>query len=287
VFRRGDRGPPVPAMSGRRRAQPRRHHRAERQSPLDVVLLGGKRAVAEAVRSGRVRRVMAAKGSRETQGLRDLVRECRRAGVTVDWMDPSALDELGVEDHQGVAGAVRLPPELGEAELMSLPLVQDDVVVVLDGITDPQNLGACARAAEAAGAVALVQRNRRAAPMSVAALRASSGALLHLQLARVANLHRLLERMKNKGVTVVGLDGRADHTIHDADRPRGPVALVVGAEDAGLSRLVRESCDLLVSIPLRGRTRSLNASAALAVALFGYAYVPKAGVAQSGSASDL
>ncbi|HEX8100940.1 MAG TPA: RNA methyltransferase, partial [Actinomycetota bacterium] len=131
--------------------------------------------------------------------------------------------------------------------------------------------GACARAAEAAGATVLIARKRRSAPLTYAALKASAGALLHLKVVRVTNVHRALEHLQHEGFFVVGLDHAATSTIHDAELPPRPLALVVGAEDVGMSRLVREACDQVVSIPMSGRTQSLNAAAALAVGLFGYA----------------
>jgi 23S rRNA (guanosine2251-2'-O)-methyltransferase len=146
----------------------------------------------------------------------------------------------------------------------------DAVVVVLDGITDPQNLGAAARSAEAAGASALVTRTRRAADVTSAAVRASAGALLHLPHARVANIPRALGRLQDAGFWVVGLDGAAPDTIYDERCPAGRVVLVVGSEGAGMTRLTRERCDALVSLPLAGRVASLNAAASLAAALYGY-----------------
>jgi 23S rRNA (guanosine2251-2'-O)-methyltransferase len=172
---------------------------------------------------------------------------------------------------------VAMPGELDERSVGGMTFAPDALVVVLDGITDPQNLGACARSAEAAGAVLLITRKRRAAPLTPAAVRASAGALLHLTVARVANIPRTLERLRDAGVFVAGLDHRAEVDIHRAPTPPRPLALVVGAEDVGLSRLVRETCDALVSIPMRGRTASLNASAALSVGLFAYALRPDHG----------
>jgi 23S rRNA (guanosine2251-2'-O)-methyltransferase len=162
------------------------------------------------------------------------------------------------------------PTELGERELGAFPFDEDAFVVVLDGITDPQNLGAAARSAEAAGGSMLVTRIRRAADVTPAAIRASAGALLHLPHARVANIPRALDRLQGVGFTVVGLDGDALATIFDEPCPEGRVALVVGSEGEGMSRLVRERCDVLVSLPMRGRVGSLNASASLAAALYGY-----------------
>lgn len=196
------------------------------------------------------------------------------AGLAPEHVERESIDRLGLRDHQGVAALVAPPREIDDRALAALSLDSEALVVVLDGITDPQNLGACARSAEAAGASLLVARKRRAAPLTAAAVRASAGALLHLPVARVTNLSRSLEHLRDRGFFVVGLDQGASASIHDRPQPSRPLAVVVGAEDVGLSRLVRESCDLLVAIPMVGRTGSLNASAALAVALFGYALRP-------------
>ena len=233
-------------------------------------MIGGRRAVTEAIRAGRVRRLLVARGSQGTQGLRTLVAEAERAGVAIRWVEPEAVERTGGPGHQGVVAGVSPPAPLDDRDMARLSFGPDAVAVVLDGITDPQNLGACARSAEAAGASVLVIRRRRAAPLTAAALRASAGALFHLPVAQVTNLVRSIERLKDRGFTVVGLhqDGEP---ITRVPPPSGPRALVVGSEGTGLSRLVRERCDLLVAIPMRGRTSSLNASAALAVGLFGYA----------------
>jgi 23S rRNA (guanosine2251-2'-O)-methyltransferase len=159
---------------------------------------------------------------------------------------------------------------LSERDLDHRAWDADAIVVVLDGIEDPQNLGAAARAAEAAGAAALVSRTRRGAPVTDAAVRASAGALLHLAHARVANIARAIDRLQAAGFTVVGLHGEADRTIFDEPCPEGRVAIAVGSEGSGLSRLVRERCDLLVALPMRGRVGSLNAASSLAAALYAY-----------------
>ena len=238
------------------------------------VAIGGRRPVGEAVRSGRARRVLIARGAHGTEGLQSVLDETDQAGLSVEWVEPSEIDSLVPHDHQGVAALVTLPAELDQRGLTSSSFEADAVVVVLDGITDPQNLGACARSAEAAGAAMLVTRKRRAAPLSPGAFKASAGALFHLPVARVANIAQALHALQERGFHVVGLDHRARADIHSAPSPSRPLALVVGAEDVGLSRLVREACDELVAIPLAGRTSSLNASAALAAALFGYVLRP-------------
>jgi len=218
--------------------------------------------------------VLAARGARETQGFRALIEEAARAGTPMEQVEAREIDRLGLTDHQGVAAIVEPARELDDRAVASMAYPPGAIAVALDGVTDPQNLGACARSAEAAGAAVLIIRRKRAAPLTASAVRASAGALLHLPMARVTNLARTLEQLKDLGFTVVGLDHRAPQSILGEPPPERPLVLVVGSEGAGLSRLVSETCDRLVSIPMPGRTGSLNASAALAVALFGYVLRP-------------
>lgn len=235
-------------------------------------LVTGRRAVVEALRAGHVTEVLVAVGARDTQGLRAVREAARAARVPVRATERRALDLLA-EDHRGVvartAGGRTGHAPMGERDLATFPFASDALVVVLDGITDPQNLGAAARTAEAAGAAALVTRARRAAGVTPAAVRASAGALEHLPHAVVANIARALGRLQDVGFSVVGLDADAPRTIFDERCPDGRVAVVVGSEGEGISRLVRGRCDLLVSLPVKGRVGSLNASAALAAALYG------------------
>ena len=235
-------------------------------------LVTGRRAVVEALRAGQVREVLVAAGARDTQGLRAVREAARAAKVPVRATDRRALDAMA-GDHRGVVARTvggRAGRQLGERDLATLAFAPDAIVVVLDGIMDPQNLGAAARTAEAAGAAALVTRSRRAAGVTPAAIRASAGALEHLPHAVVANIARALARLQEAGFSVIGLDDGAASSIFDAECPTGRVAIVVGSEGEGMSRLVRERCDLLVALPLKGRVGSLNASAALAAALYGF-----------------
>ena len=158
-----------------------------------------------------------------------------------------ALDTCAVSDLV----AVRTPP----------------LIVVLDGIEDPRNLGAIARTVDAAGGGGLVVPERRAAPVTGAAVKASAGALVHVPLAPVVNLVRALEELKAAGVWTIGLDARADQSLYDLDL-RLPSAFVVGGEGRGLRRLARERCDWRAGLPMQGHVSSLNASVAVAVALF-------------------
>ena len=236
---------------------------------MTTSVVAGRRAVLEAVRAGTAQEVLVARGARSTAGVRDVLDACREAGLQVREVLRSELDGLA-PDHRGVVAITGGPQPIGERELAAWPFGPDDLVVVLDGITDPQNLGAAARSAEAAGATMLVTRTRRAADVTPAAIRASAGALLHLQHARIANIARGLERLKDAGFTVVGLDERAERTVFEEEPPQGRVAIVLGSEGEGLGRLTREACDLLVRLPMRGRVGSLNASASLAAALYAF-----------------
>lgn len=229
--------------------------------------------MAEAIRAGKATEVLIVRSPKVTQGMRGVLEAAGAAGVPVTVTERARLDALAT-DHQGVVattrGRDRIAGPMGERELAAFSFIDDAVVVVLDGIVDPQNLGAAARSAEAAGAAILVSRTRRAADATPAAVRASAGALLHLPFARVPNLARAIERLQELGFWVVGLDGDADRTLYDEPCPGGRVAIVVGSEDTGLSRLVRERCDALVALPMHGRVDSLNAAASLAAVLYGW-----------------
>jgi 23S rRNA (guanosine2251-2'-O)-methyltransferase len=241
-------------------------------------VVSGKRAVLEALRAGEASEVLVADGAKESQGMREVLDAARGAHVRVTVHDRSALDVLA-EDHRGVVAKLgaRPAPTLGERELSTFGWTPDAIAVVLDGVEDPQNLGAAARSVEASGGQMLITRTHRSAPVSDAAIRASAGALLHLPHARVANLARAIERLQEEGFTVIGLDESGGRSIYAEPCPDGRVALVVGSEGTGLSRLVREHCDLLVSLPMHGKVGSLNAAASLAAVLYAYV-VPRGGV---------
>ena len=193
----------------------------------------------------------------------DLAAVAREAGVPVRVRPRAELDDrAGGVLHQGV---LAVAPPFAYASLADL---RGDLVVVLDGITDPQNLGAIARSAEAAGAAGLVLPKRRSAHVTPAVEKAAAGALSWLEVAVVPNLVRALADLAERGLWSVGLAGEAPETVWECRLLDGPTALVVGAEGAGLSRLVAERCDATARIPLAGSVESLNASAAAAVALF-------------------
>ena len=180
-------------------------------------------------------------------------------------MSASELARLaGSPDHQGVVAEVDPYPYADPDSLLDRP---DALVVALDQVQDPRNLGAVVRSAEAIGASGLVIPSRRSAAVTAAACKASAGAVEHLPVARVSNLADWLARAKDSGAWVYGAEASAPVPYAQADLS-GNVVLVLGSEGRGLRRRVSETCDLLVSIPVRGRVGSLNVSAAAAVLLF-------------------
>ena len=223
----------------------------------------GRGPVAEALKAGRALRevVIDTKPGAELATLADVA---RAAGIAVRRADRAELDRIATGVlHQGV---VAVADGFSYASLGDV--TDTGLIVVLDGVTDPQNLGAIARSAEAAGAGALVVRERRGVHVTPAAEKASAGAFAWLPVVMVGNIVRALEDLSQRGFWSVGLAGEATQTVWEANLLDGPVAVVIGAEGSGLSRLVVERVDMLVRIPMAGRMTSLNASAASAVTLF-------------------
>ncbi len=225
----------------------------------------GRRPALEAAREGRVRRILLARGVEPR-----LVREVEATGVPFEWTSRVELAQLvGTTRHQGIAAWVEdlaySDPEAPFRRAESLG--EMPLLVLLDGITDPQNYGAIIRSAEALGAHGVVSEERRSAPLSAATVKASAGAASRIPLVRVKNLPRYIEALKARGVWVYGLAGEAARSLEEADYRR-PLALVIGSEGKGMRRLVREKCDELLRIPLRGSTPALNASVAAGIAIY-------------------
>jgi 23S rRNA (guanosine2251-2'-O)-methyltransferase len=235
-------------------------------------VLYGLHAVEEALRAGR-RRFDHVLVARERRGARveRLVSEFREAGVRVR-LEP--LEQLALvaktEAHQGIVAMVRAQQFLSIEDILAPDQPQASaarLVLALDGVEDPQNLGALLRVADGAGVDGVILTERRAAPLSAAAVKASAGAAEHLRIARVVNLVRALEELKRHNLWVVGLDerGQADYDSFDFT---GDCTIVLGREGAGLHELVRRTCDHLLRIPMAGGVSSLNVSAAGAVVLY-------------------
>jgi 23S rRNA (guanosine2251-2'-O)-methyltransferase len=233
------------------------------ESSSDTVY--GINAVGEAVRAGRAEYVMIAQGqhSLRVQGIID---GCRKAGVSVRFAPRAALDRAaGTTHHQDI---VAVCPARRYDDLDALLHIRENpLLVALDGVEDPRNLGAVVRTAVGAGADGLVIPERRAAGLSSTVAHAAAGALEHLKVARVTNLTRSLLELKEHGVWVYGFEAAAPKSYLELDYS-GSCALVLGGEGRGLHRLVREACDLVAQIPLYGPVQSLNVSVAAAVVLY-------------------
>jgi 23S rRNA (guanosine2251-2'-O)-methyltransferase len=246
---------------------------SERSRVLSVsdVQIEGRHPVLEALRAGRpLRKLIITRSAAAGRALHHLVGEARRRGVPVQEVEPAVLDRLArTRTPQGVIAyaAAHATVDLEDVLARSRRAGDAPFVLLLDGIEDPGNLGAILRSAEAAGAHGVVIPRHRAAGLSPVVAATSAGAIEHVPVAQVANLSWAIERLKAAGVWVIGADAGAGQDLYDA-KLTPPVAVVVGGEGRGLSRLVRERCDGLVRIPLHGATASLNASVAAGIVLF-------------------
>jgi len=205
---------------------------------------------------------------RKDARAKDLAIVAQKAGVPLMRVPTKRLDGFyGGGRHQGVvAMAFEKPAREGLEDLLD-SLKEAPLLLVLDGVTDPHNLGACLRVADAAGAHAVIAPKDRAAGISAAVSKVASGAAESVPYYMVTNLARTLDELKERNIWIVGADERAEKTLYDADLPEA-TAWVLGAEGEGMRRLTRERCDLLVRIPMRGIVESLNVSVASGVCLF-------------------
>jgi 23S rRNA (guanosine2251-2'-O)-methyltransferase len=230
------------------------------------MIVYGINPVLEALRAGRVRRLrLASRGDRRIDEAVSLARE---AGVAVERVDAQTLDRAtrgGV--HQGIAAELEAPRDYTVEELVAGASAAAPLLIVLDGIEDPQNVGAIVRTADAAGCHGIIRQARRAASLAGAAAKASAGAVAHVRVATVVNIARAVEELKTLNVWTLGLEGGAPASYYEVDFTL-PTAIVLGSEGAGLRRLVRERCDRLASIPMLGSVGSLNVSVAAGVTLF-------------------
>lgn len=226
----------------------------------------GRRAVRELLVVGHrhVRTLLVAREREQSDVLDEIVELAGHAGVSVRFVDRTMVArEARVESHQGV---VALAAPVAPVSLDELCRAPDAFLVALDGVTDPQNLGAILRTAEVAGATGAVVPRHRSALLTPAAVKAAAGAVEHLPIALVAGIPGAIEQAARAGVWSVGLDGDGPTSMHDLPVADAPVVLVLGAEGRGLSRLTRDRCDVLAHIPMYGHLASLNVSAAAAVA---------------------
>ncbi len=205
---------------------------------------------------------------RKDARARDLATTAEKAGVQLLRVPTKRLDGFyGGGRHQGVVAIAHEASAQESLEDRLDSLKEPPLLLVLDGITDPHNLGACLRVADAAGAHAVIAPKDRSAGINATVSKVASGAAETMPYFAVTNLARTLVELKERSIWIVGADERADRTLYEAELPRS-IAWVLGAEGEGMRRLTRERCDLLVRIPMRGRVESLNASVASGVCLF-------------------
>jgi len=229
------------------------------------VIIYGINPVLEAIKAKRAKEIWVAQ--RADDRLQRLLEEAATHGVRIRFVTRDELDQASKRGaHQGVVAEVE---RRTEATIEDLAQTKDGppLIVVLDEVEDPQNVGAILRSVDASGASGVVRQTRRAAPLDGAAAKASAGAVNHVPVADVVNIARSLEDLKKAGVWTVGLDADAKMAYYEWDLTL-PTAIVVGAEGHGLRRLVRERCDQVVSIPMLGHVGSLNVSVATAVVLY-------------------
>jgi len=234
---------------------------------MDAMLIYGINPVLEALRAERVTSISVS--PRADDRLTQVVRLAEERGVAVRRLSVEELERLAggaSHRHQGVVADVQEPGSYSVEDLV-IGARGAPLIVVLDSIEDPHNVGAILRSLDAAGGDGLVRQSRRAARLDGAAAKASAGAVAHVKVAEVVNIARAVEVLKNAGVWTVGLAGDAPKRYDEVDLTL-PTALVVGAEGTGLRRLVRERCDWLVSIPMAGHVESLNVAVAAGIALF-------------------
>ena len=238
--------------------------------PEDGHLLCGRNPIREALRAGRpVEKLLVASGDL-SGAAHDIVQLAREAGAVVQRVDRSRLDQI-YPAHQGMIAYVAAVEYSTVDEMLERAAQrgEEPLLVLLDGITDPHNLGAIVRTAECVGAHGVILPERRSAGLTPAAAKAAAGALNYMPIARVTNLNRTIDELKARGVWIAGasMDGVS---AFSADLS-GPMALVVGSEGEGISRLTLEKCDLLVAIPMKGHIDSLNASVAAGVLMYAIA----------------
>lgn len=233
-------------------------------------IIEGRNAVAEALRAGTpIDKVFLLKGEVDLP-LRQLANQARQQGAVLAEVDRHKLDAMSrTHAHQGIVAVAAVREYASVEDLLQAARDRGEppLLVVCDELSDPHNLGAVIRTAECAGAHGVIIPKRRSAGLTAVVAKTSAGAVSHLPVARVANLPSLLKQLKKEGLWIFGAAADGPVSLYEADL-KGPAAIVIGSEGSGMSRLVTETCDVLVRIPMKGKLNSLNASAAAAILLY-------------------
>ena len=205
---------------------------------------------------------------RDDKRMQPIIQLARQNGVSVQFCNRKTLDDMVGGQHQGVVAKARLQSTGNEADLAAIVAANDKpFILILDGVTDPHNLGAILRSADAAGVHAVVAPKDRSVKLTSVVRKVACGAAESVPFITITNLARTMRELQESGVWIVGTAGETDTLVYDADL-KGPLALVLGAEGEGLRRLTRETCDALVKIPMFGTVSSLNVSVAAGICLF-------------------
>lgn len=232
-------------------------------------IIYGRNPVLEALRSNQpINRILLARGVKSTGPVNEILERARGQNIAVQWVDRAKLDDMA-RCHQGVIATVPAFKYATVDEILALARQRSErpLILALDQVQDVHNLGSLIRTAEAIGAHGVVLPERRAAGITPAVYKSSAGAVTHLLVAQVTNLVRTLRQLKGRGLWIIGLDMAGDHDYDSLDWAI-PMTLVIGSEGKGLSRLVRETCDILVRLPMRGKVDSLNAAVAGSIVLY-------------------
>lgn len=241
----------------------------QRDAEADGVI-EGRNAVIEALRAGTaIDKIYLAKGDTDS-ALGHIANTARANGVVVVNADRRKLDEMSrTHAHQGVIAVAAVREYASIEDIFQRAEEQEEapLIVLCDELSDPHNLGAVIRTAECAGAHGVVIPKRRSAGLTAIVAKTSAGAVSHIPVARVPNLTALMKELQKRGVWIFGAEMNGTTSLYEADL-KGPAAIVIGSEGSGMSRLVAETCDFTVSIPMKGKINSLNASAAAAILLY-------------------
>jgi 23S rRNA (guanosine2251-2'-O)-methyltransferase len=230
-------------------------------------LVVGRHPVLEALKAGRpINKILVSEAS-EGGSLIEILGKARAAGVVVQTVPKAHLQKIAGANHQGIVAYVAPREYVDLDAVLARNTGQPPLVVLLDEVEDPYNFGAILRTCEAVGAQGVVIPKRRAVPLTETVAKAAAGAVEYVPVARVANLVQAMERLKEAGYWIVGADVGGESLYTEVDL-RGPIGVVIGAEGKGLSRLVKEHCDFLVRLPMKGQLQSLNASVAAGILLY-------------------
>lgn len=248
----------------------RKYNNIQGKENINDDIIEGRNPVIEAIMAGRpLNRILIADGGKDGV-IKKIIELAKEKHIVLQFANRGKLDNMSTTgNHQGVIAIASLKEYINVEDLISIAYSKGEApfIIVLDGITDIQNLGSILRTADAVGAHGIIIPKRRAAGLNSAVGKVSAGAVEYVPVARVTNIARTLEYMKENNIWIIGTDAKEGNPFYKADLS-GAAAIVIGSEGNGISRLVRDKCDFLVNIPMKGKIQSLNAGVAAAVVMY-------------------